>query len=402
MLTDVSWIEYKNNSDDCRGNKKLDIEKRIIYMTKIAHLIHDAIFFEQMFDRLDGMSNVTNEYIYILSKKESRKKNVYLKHFEKIKIIIQGSYEYRKLLQTYYDCIFIHYLSFSKAAFVNHYKCKTKFIWSAWGSDYLSKIKYNYFQTITLSYIYRYNFFYLIRIFYNRFYKNRRGINDAVKKIDYCSAVVPTEFKYIKKIKGFTAEQVVFNTGGLFKTSENFDNLGDGIWIGNSGTWSNNHFDVFDKLKKLNITDRKIIMPISYGNMNSKCIRKLVRTGESIFGDKILFLEKFLPLEEYRKLQTSAAFVIYNHNCQQAVGNILISLFNGMKIFLSKISPVYEYFKSIGFIIYTFQEELSVEALQEPLSNEEKMINRQVYNSYYSQEKIYNNTCKLFEYLQIR
>jgi hypothetical protein len=42
--------------------------------------------------------------------------------------------------------------------------------------------------------------------------------------------------------------------------------LGNNILIGNSSSYSNNHLEVFEHLKTFDLEDKKLIVPLSYGN----------------------------------------------------------------------------------------------------------------------------------------
>lgn len=368
---------------------------------KVAHLIHDAVFFEQMYDRLESVSDVENHYLCIITPKYKNKKIKYLKEHKNYTVVLQGSDNYSMLLRTAYDYIFIHSLSKEKIDFLVNYESNAKYIWISWGGDYVNLINYKLFQERTKKYLWFYNPYYYLLTKYLYFLGKKKKIRKIMNRIKFCSTVVPTEFSLLKRICSFGAKQITFYTGSsLYNEERNIPELSNsGIWIGNSATWENNHFDVFYKLKQMNIIDRKIIVPISYGNMNKKSVDILIKTGRKYFND-IQFLTEHLPLDEYIKLQKIVSFALYNNNRQQAVGNILISLFNGIKVFLSKESPVYKYFRELGLIIFSFQDDLSIEALQYPLNSKEKDINRDILRHYYSKETFKYKTFELFDFLK--
>ena len=73
---------------------------------------------------------------------------------------------------------------------------------------------------------------------------------------------------------------------------------------------------------------------MNYANYISK-------VGEQYFGRKFNAIRDFMPLEEYNKFLLSADVFIYGNWRQEAVGNILIALFIGGKVFLDEKNPLY-------------------------------------------------------------
>jgi isochorismate hydrolase len=85
-----------------------------------------------------------------------------------------------------------------------------------------------------------------------------------------------------------------------------------------------------------------------------------------------------------------------NHLRQQAVGNIIIMMYFGAKIFLNKENPVYEFFKNKGAIIFSINE-LNNQVINTKLSEEEIKKNRQILKEYWSEDIMIKKTEKLIE-----
>ncbi|MDG2145039.1 MAG: hypothetical protein P8K06_00790, partial [Porticoccaceae bacterium] len=121
--------------------------------------------------------------------------------------------------------------------------------------------------------------------------------------VNYVITVLPYEFKIIKKEFGLMAEYLDYNYGvNKFNSFSNVS-LGDSILIGNSATSANNHLDVFDIIKD---TNKKLIVPLSYGAYDYKGYKELViLEGMRKFKNSFTPIEEFIPLQDYRELTSS-------------------------------------------------------------------------------------------------
>jgi len=63
-------------------------------------------------------------------------------------------------------------------------------------------------------------------------------------------------------------------------------------------------------------------------------------------------------LEQYIKKLQGCGIVIMNHYKQQAVGNILMMLWLGSKVYLNESNTIYHYLKRIGIKIFSIDNDL--------------------------------------------
>ena len=163
-------------------------------------------------------------------------------------------------------------------------------------------------------------------------------------------------------------------------------NGGGNIIIGNSGSASNNHLYAMSKIADLNLGARKIYVPLSYS-----CIKRYVRCvlygGRKLFGNRFCPLLDFMPLQEYNKLQMSISVALYGNWRQEAVGNILVFLFMGTKVFLSRRNPVYEWALFHGLKVFEL-EGITQEQLDTPLTASEKISNREIVKNSFTKERL--------------
>jgi dTDP-N-acetylfucosamine:lipid II N-acetylfucosaminyltransferase len=359
---------------------------------KLLHLIHDEKFLDATFDLFEKTGH-ENHFVFIGRPRQLK----YIKKKHLVEFIPKGGRSYRKLIETNYDALFIHYFQRRYINLVIHFKDKTKIIWNTWGGDFYNLIKFPIYQPITrkikasaengdpdcgfLS-----NLTARIAWSVSRCSKKIKlkfsGICanqfNAISCIDYCSAVIPLEYDLLKTIPGFTAQQVLFNyplSPGFDLDHSTSNELGPNILIGNSYTWSGNHADAFEKIKGVSLEGRKIIAPLSYG-IDFRKHTWLIELGYSYFGGSFVPITEFIPFEQYKSLINSCSVCVFNSERQQALGNIILAMINGAKIFLSENSPTYKFFKSKGLHVFSVQADLNHQQINLPLTSEEREINR--------------------------
>lgn len=169
---------------------------------------------------------------------------------------------------------------------------------------------------------------------------------------------------------------------------------GNYILIGNSNSITNNHHYVFDIINNLNLKSKKIVVPLSYNGDDQHRI-SVITSGEKLFGNSFLPLTQFIPLNEYNEILTKAEVCLYGSWRQEAVGNIVISLYLGAKVFISKKSPLLEVFISQGLSVFPL-ESIDEKSIHEPLSKELKLKNRQIIINLNNWERLRELTFQIF------
>jgi hypothetical protein len=175
---------------------------------------------------------------------------------------------------------------------------------------------------------------------------------------------------------------------------------GSDILIGNSASATNNHLEIFELLKNLELGTRKLFIPLSYGR--KKYASAVAARGNELFPSHFIPLTTFLPLAEYNRIISQCGIVIMNHYRPQALGNIIISLYMGAKVFLNK-TALYSYFKNLGCHIYLIQKDLifAQDALQ-LLSDRQVRENREILHEKLSTsflvEEMRRSFNELFDY----
>lgn len=179
-------------------------------------------------------------------------------------------------------------------------------------------------------------------------------------RIDYCLTAMPVEYEFAKSYLNRPDMQYLwYNYYSIEETMGSvFDKQchGSNIWIGNSATISCNYFDTILRLRKIEIGDREVIVPLSYGS--PWLMNYVPRVYRRVLGDKFKPLMTYLPRDEYNEKMLSCSVMIQPHYLSQGVGNILTGLWLGMRVYISERCITADYLKQIGVTFFTIEYDL--------------------------------------------
>ena len=225
------------------------------------------------------------------------------------------------------------------------------------------------------------------------------------RRIDYCLTNMNEEYSYVRqylhsnrlKFLWYSYYSIKDTLGPLI----NGNITGNNIIIGNSCTIECNYFDI---LPKLWLFRRKIkgniILPLSYG---SKWLQNLlIPFSTRLFGKRCLALTEFVPREQYNAILSSCAVMIQPHYRAQAMGNIVTALWLGMKVYLSEKNITYDYFKRLGLIIFSIEQDLhrNNPNVFLPLTMNEVTHNRRLLEAETGNERIMRSVRNITNILQ--
>jgi hypothetical protein len=151
---------------------------------------------------------------------------------------------------------------------------------------------------------------------------------------------------------------------------------GNNILLGNSASYTNNHLEIIDILSDLDMNDKKVICPLSYGD--EYYAKKVNAEGNDKLRDSFEALVNFMPLHKYNSYLEQCGFVIMNHYRQQAVGNVMIMLWMGAKVFLDERNTLYNYLKRLNIHVFSIKNDLNKRELNLLLTKQERLHNRKI------------------------
>ena len=173
---------------------------------------------------------------------------------------------------------------------------------------------------------------------------------------------------------------------------------GDNFLLGNSATIENNHLDTFSLISKLDFDKELIFCPLSYGGPGfTNYARDITLAGKNIFGEKFIPLTEILSNDEYVEIIEKCGNVIMNHLRQQALGNIITSMWKGARVYFNELSPVYSYYKSLGLTVYTLSDIHNFRNL--PDYESLAKANRGILYNMYSEQIVKKEAFELVDFL---
>ncbi|WP_026337572.1 TDP-N-acetylfucosamine:lipid II N-acetylfucosaminyltransferase [Teredinibacter turnerae] len=310
-----------------------------------------------------------------------------------------------KVAWTSYALIVLHSLNQNWFPLIKKIPDNIPVVWLGWGLDYydiLYRRESSLYKDLTFKYWKEKKVARLgglrpkgmvSRVLKKVLYPSKASV---LKRVDVFSPVLPSEYELVKKSCGhLKADYLSWNYGNLeenlIKGFESEVVKGSAILVGNSAGFTNNHLDSFNILKKIDLNRRKIICPLSYGDPGYASY--IIASGRAQFGDNFVPLVDFMAMNDYVATLCDCGYVIMDHLRQQAVGNIVIMLYLGAKVFLNDSCPTFAFLKMLGVSVHSIQE-LSERTglLDKPLSEVERLANRSAVLQYWGKAAIEQKT----------
>lgn len=160
------------------------------------------------------------------------------------------------------------------------------------------------------------------------------------------------------------------------------------VLVGNSADPTNNHLEIFDKIEKYK--DDKIIIhcPLSYGDYSYAL--GIIEEGKRRFGDKFRPIVDVMPFDEYKKFLCSIDIAVFNHDRQQAMGNIRALVGMGKKVHMRNAITSTASLKSLGVKVFSVEEINLIKSFSESENNIEVM------KEHYSKERLIIRLSEIF------
>ena len=386
----------------------------------ILHIVHDEKFIRFVVNHLQAHSQATNKFVAIVGNS-----NAPLNHIAEVPVwrIVDKSYITSPKMKEdllWCDALVIHYMGQLEARLVLTAPSNITIVWSGWGGDYyplLERVIPPLLGVETKQLVYEIsqqqqknnnNFLLNAKRVLSRLRKTLvydRIFIKAIKRVDLFSSPIPDDYELLKLALGihFRAAYIQLNYGSVeqsFMTGS--DNIiGQNILVGNSATAENNHIEAFKLLSHYGLADRKVIVPLSYGD--TKYRDAIICYGKELLGDNFFPLVEFNTLDKYNAIISSCSIVIMNQKRQQALGNIGTLLYIGAKVFFDKDSVSFQFFKNRGAHVFSLElfEKKSANVF-EPLNNTQQQQNRSIIQAFWADKVVSSNYLKLINELYKR
>ena len=372
---------------------------------RIAHFLFDDKFAKCILDTFDSIEEYESRYYTVTT-------NTSFSYIDSQRVEIIHPDNLLNIISDYQFCdiLILHSLYAISVEEISKIHKNIVTIWFSWGYDIynnpfpdfpLIKIKNQEIATETSLLAKLKNFWRELKqgknklICYYRYggKEKRKIFEAAVHRIDYYSGVFPEEYDLLKKRKIFRAKPFQYNyveNNDLFlkdALNEPIPHPGNNIQVGHNGFAFLNHIDAFRRLSKISINNRKVICPLSYCAV-PEYLQKVLNEGKLIFKENFVPILDFMPREKYLELLSSVGYIVLNVKRQCGVGNIMIGIWHGAKIFMPKNSINYKHFEKMGVKVFTIEEDLNEKELNSGLTEDEIYNNRKIINDYYRFDRV--------------
>lgn len=301
------------------------------------------------------------------------------------------------------DCVLVHGMTHEFAGALEYVPDAVLVLWGAWGYEYVNELPHLGSGLLPSSSDHQRRLAWrrrllqvtnadrrrrLIRRLRGRFVPNqtidRFGLLAAARHLDLVN-VNPVDLPKIHAaIPDFTADYHHF---AYYTTEDTFavgvDMAGPDILLGNSASPTNNHIPAMELLKEVDLTGRRIFVPLSYGD--DRYARHVAQLGNRWFGDAFVAMIDFLPLADYNEAVSRCGTAILNHVRQQGIGNASMALYKGATLYLRPESTLHPFFTEMGAFVRDVDDLPTT--LNDPQSDEQRQANRDVVGEYWSRKR---------------
>ena len=353
----------------------------------IFHVFSDDKFFDRFQKFYSSLKNVENRFFFY-----TRNKNYkfnYIKNTEQIRVINSWILYIKELLRKDVDIVFFHGMRGKRYFYANIIRKNVKLVWWEWGFDiYLGwkglppLVDIELYKPITKKFFEGQNpvkkqnqLLKLANYPINSFLKAIQ--KKALSRVDYFMPTLEVEYELLKKNHpDFKAKKsfVGFNPYNPIFVSHT---IPGNIQIGNSLTYTNNHLDIFDYLYKIDFSDRKIFIPVSYGTGYGG-VDELIKQCR-FPNENVIWMKDFMKREDYILHCRTITHAIFGMMRQQGMGNINNFMRDGTKVYLFKDSVIAQQLRKDGYIFFTIEDDLNQESLSTCLCEEDARHNLDIY-----------------------
>lgn len=363
------------------------------------HISHDNVFIDYVINAANDLGGEEHRFLILTNNGEQAKriknKNIFCAQY--------ASKSFNDFVSDakQFETVYVHWLYGDTARFVNSLPLDVKVVWCFWGGDGLEMpdMLKDVYQPLSFRYFLKHNpqrVSFTITDMKGFMNEKRRKTKlysnniKAIKRVDYFAHYLIEDYNIVKKHTSFEAVYIPFFYAPLEEIVPfNFalETNGDDIILGNSDTITNNHFEAIDLLSMADIQGKRVFCPLSYENGNYAA--DVASYGSKKLGSAFIPLRNYLEKEEYNKILSACSFGIMNHNRSQALGNILVLLWGGGKVFMSEQSTLFHYLYSNNVVVFPFQKSFA-EPKQTPfvkLTLTEAEQNRKALMQLFSKQK---------------
>lgn len=358
----------------------------------ILHLISDDKFSDYAINQFTAFGN-SSEFVVLTEVQNVKLK--FINNIQSVTVIHINSSDYIQFCKTInkYNAVILHGLfSPLQVNIIPFLSERVKVAWVFWGAEIYGrndiKLKFLSFRSKIIYYFRKSK-----KLLKGTLLKPDHYFADKsiFNRINYCLTDVHDDFEFVREYTQSSMKELWYNYYSIEETvgvlANQKVNAGN-ILVGNSCNLENNYPDAFRALSRMDLSDRKIIVPLSYGQPWLKSI--FLRSGYSRFKESFLPLTDFLERDAYNNYLLSCSIVVMNHYRPQAMGNIITALWLGAKVYMSRRSLLFAFFQRIGIHLFSVEDDLKPENKEAllPLESNKVEHNRTILKNIYGRDNM--------------
>ncbi len=228
----------------------------------------------------------------------------------------------------------------------------------------------------------------------------------AFQRVDVFVGPEREEFDLFRDV-GLLSKNTVWKFGVVGVLEDNLSGIDDSLFgdgnlqmkdikVGHSAAPSNNHIEAFRWLTKFDLSDSKVITPLSYASARYRDI--VVKKGQEILGDRFEPILDFYPIDQYNKLMNRVGIAVMNNLRQQGGGNITADMWRGCKVFMND-TTAYRARKSWGLSLELISDQ-NEESFFAPKDPEIVEKDRTILVSKQGRANVLKKTRELLDYCE--
>lgn len=225
-------------------------------------------------------------------------------------------------------------------------------------------------------------------------------LNEGYKHLSYFYSFLPEDFQQVKKqFPDLKAQYRPFSFISIQQARGNRtweDARSTEVMIGHSASVSLHHAEVIDILAKLELKN-PFLFPLEYGDINYG--REIKQYASTKLSGNLSFIEQRMDLPAYAQRLSKVGFAIFNFRWQEGLGNIMLLLWNGTKIFLRENSSAYIQFRKWGLVVFSIENDLDRQNLSTLLSTQDMLLNRERLEGLFSDQQVERYWRPLFNHV---
>jgi len=167
------------------------------------------------------------------------------------------------------------------------------------------------------------------------------------------------------------------------------------IVIANSADIAHKHEDIMSKLSEMEFKEIEVICPLSYAG-NERYIKQIINIGNRYFGTNFTPIRNFMDIDKYKAMMKKVDVGIYAIKQQGALGNIMMLLGYGKKVYIEPNTPHWDFLSDNGFIVFDYND-LNKNTEIRRISYSDAQRNIELCHKLFSYEAIVENWRQEFE-----